>query len=963
MSGAYSFAAWLRRGISSQIAIEDQSQTTETYASVTVEMSINRGALSAEKTLHLAGPGEVTGIDPRTVLRVWPQPGAYDAGANYLPLIEFDQPDLPWRYTPAHPDSKGRLRPWICLIALKQDEYELRQPDADHPLPVVTVAKEAPLPHPKQTWAWAHVQIDGLSQVSTGDVETLLEKEPNRLLARLLCPRKLEARTHYAVFCVPTFERGRRAGLGQPVPDSLHALDEAWTQPQPPRSATLELPVYHSWEFTSGSGEDFEALVRRLEKKAITEGGMRPMDVSDPGLDLGAASTTPLGVEGAMRAPAAKSTPWDATERDAWIGDLKALVDTPTTLMTSAGAGRRLAPPLYGRWHAAHDVLGVHPASGAWSWFDELNADPRLRVAAAIGVAVVQSQQDQLVAGAWRQVEGIRELNAELRQAQAARELARRVHERHLSSEDPQVALQLTAPAHGRIVRDATTMTLPSYFAGAAGAGTAIRPGILAPQWRRIARRTGPVARRLGALTESPKASTLLERLVKGELHIAPAPPTPPGMANLSALAIQLLGDPSTAPGGGPTFQPREVPPPGPRADRDHEGRIEGLNGAPDVPPDGPDSDPGAEFRAAVVASWPTLTAPDPPPVKLAAVDLEDVSEQVLRELDPESTITALYEARMSIDPGFAWDPADKLEAVMAAPTFPNPMFEPLRELSQEWVFPGLDKVPPNTMSLLEINRRFVYAYMVGLNHEMASALLWNGYPTDLRGTYFKHFWDPASYYVPAGQTLDPKKLEDIDAITDWPTTGASSALAKAGKKSPLSADPLVLLLRGDLLARYPNLLVYATKAKLRSGGTDPQDPTDREPDDTHEEPPIFGGTLKPDVSFFAFADLTKAKVTGGASDPGWYFILQEQPSETRFNLNADVAQTFSSWEDLAWGDLGGAASVGYIDVDLNKPAKAPAQSPATWPTTTGAGSAADIAYITLQKPVRLAVHGSDMVA
>jgi hypothetical protein len=953
-SGAYAFASWLRRGISSKIAtIGDQGPTTETFASVEVGISINQGSLTAAKKLHLVGPGEVTGIDPRTVLRVWPSAGAYDAAANYLPLIEFDQPDLPWRYTPAHPDSQGRLRPWICLIALKDEEHELREPDPDHPLPVVRVSKDAPLPNPKQTWAWAHVQVDGLSTVTAADIETLIENEPARLLARLLCPRRLEARTPYTVFLVPSFERGRLAGLGQAVPESVHALDEAWTQPPPPRSAALELPVYHSWEFTSVSAEDFGALVRRLRKKAITEGGMRAMDVGDPGLDLGPASSHPLGLEGAMRAPALKSTPWDATERDAWITELKGLVDTPTTLMTAAGAGRRLAPPLYGRWHAGHDVLATHPASGAWSWFDELNADPRLRVAAALGVAVVQSRQDQLVAGAWRQVEGIRELNAELRQAQAARELARRVHERHLASPDPQVALQLTGPVHGRIIRDATTLTLPSYFARAGGPGTAIRPGVLAPQWRRIARRTGPVARRQGALTGDPRASTLLERLVKGELQIAPPPPTPSLMANLSALGIQPQGDPATAPGGGPGFQPREFPPES----------IEGWNSAPAVPPGGPDSGPGAEFRAAVAASWPALTAPEPPVVKLTAVDLEDLSTQVLRELDPESTVTQLYQARMTIDPGFAWDPADQLEPVMAAPTFPNPMFEPLRELSQDWVFPGLDKVPPNTMSLLEINRRFVYAYMVGLNHEMAGALLWNGYPTDLRGTHFKHFWDPASYYGSAGQTLDPSTLEDVDPITDWPTTGASSALAMVGKKSPLSTNPLVLLLRGDLLARYPNLLVYAAKAKLRTGATDPQDPKQREPDDAHEERPIFGGTLKPDVSFFAFADLTAAKVTGGATDPGWYFILQEQPSETRFNLNTDVAQSFSTWEDLAWGDLAGAATVAYIDLDNNKPTKAPAQSPATWATSTGAGTAADMASITLQKRVRLAVHGSDMVA
>ena len=65
--------------------------------------------------------------------------------------------------------------------------------------------------------------------------------------------------------------------------------------------------------------EDFETLVRRLQKKAITQGGMRAMDVSDPGLGLGPAASHPLGLEGAMRAPALTSTQWVGTERDAWI--------------------------------------------------------------------------------------------------------------------------------------------------------------------------------------------------------------------------------------------------------------------------------------------------------------------------------------------------------------------------------------------------------------------------------------------------------------------------------------------------------------------------------------------------------------------------------------------------------------------------------------------------------------------
>src|SRR5438046_9555751 len=106
---------------------------------------------------------------------------------------------------------------------------------------------------------------------------------------------------------------------------------------------------------------------------------------------------------------------------------------------------------------------------------------------------------------------------------------------------------------------------------------------------------------------------------------------------------------------------------------------------------------------------------------------------------------------------------------------------------------------------------------MVGLNHELSRELLWQGYPTDQRGTYFRRFWDPASYYVPPGQTLDPKLLEDIDPIAEWSTSGASSTIDKAGKKTQLPGGRLVLLLRGDLLARYPSLVLYAAPAKLKA--------------------------------------------------------------------------------------------------------------------------------------------------
>ena len=69
-------------------------------------------------------------------------------------------------------------------------------------------------------------------------------------------------------------------------------------------------------------------------------------------------------------------------------------------------------------------------------------------------------------------------------------------------------------------------------------------------------------------------------------------------------------------------------------------------------------------------------------------------------------------------------------------------MYKPLLDISAELFLPNIDQIPPNSITLLETNQRFIEAYMVGLNHEFARELLWREYPTDQRGSYFRQFWD-----------------------------------------------------------------------------------------------------------------------------------------------------------------------------------------------------------------------------
>ena len=454
LSGAYAFVPWLRRGLAASIDRPDLTEppaptelpVPRAAAQITVEL--NENSLSAAVPLTLAGPGDVAGIDPRAVIRVWPRPGVNDAESNYFPLIEFDQADLPWRYTPAKATGQDRLRPWLCLIVLREDEIAAYEPaTTSRVLPIVTVASAALLPKLDQTWAWAHVQVSGPLSISASEMSELFDTAPQRIISRLLSPRRLDPRISYTAFLVPTFERGRLAGIGEQVSDDddVDGLAPAWSDANP----KIYLPVYYQWNFQTGAAGDFEYLVQQLQPRSLPSSvGIRQMDVASPGAGLPRASTQPLALEGALKALTTVPFAWPEPDRNNFIHALRDLLNRPALLLEQPDAVRVVAPPLYGRWHAGRATLEPEQAP---PFFQELNSDPRHRVAAGLGTQVVQAQQQQLMAGAWQQFDEIRAINERLRYAQLAREAAIRIHVRHVAAADQEAVLQLTAPVHASV--------------------------------------------------------------------------------------------------------------------------------------------------------------------------------------------------------------------------------------------------------------------------------------------------------------------------------------------------------------------------------------------------------------------------------------------------------------------------------------------------------------------------------
>jgi hypothetical protein len=160
---------------------------------------------------------------------------------------------------------------------------------------------------------------------------------------------------------------------------------------------------------------------------------------------------------------------------------------------------------------------------------------------------------------------------------------------------------------------------------------------------------------------------------------------------------------------------------------------------------------------------------------------------------------------------------------------------------------------------------------------------------------------------------------------------------------------------RGDLLKRYPNTLVYAVEA------TAEDKPALKEyaPGITESRVwPIFSGSLPPDLTFLGFPKTPRELCVGGSSYKGYFIVLEERLGEPRFGFDDEPPPPSMAspnwWYNLAWESLGVAANA-YID-DAS-PAGVGTRTP-RW-----GSSAAAIANICLQRPVRVAIHASRMLS
>lgn len=362
-------------------------------------------------------------------------------------------------------------------------------------------------------------------------------------------------------------------------------------------------------------------------------------------------------------------------------------------------------------------------------------------------------------------------------------------------------------------------------------------------------------------------------------------------------------------------------------------------------------------------------------------LDLVTVATNIVAETRPQLTVPRWTLSGITIPARILGQLGENFLEAMAYPEFDIPMYEPFVKAGTDLFVPNLHLVEPDSVTLLETNQRFIEAYMVGLNHEFARELLWREYPTDQRGSYFRQFWDVRKKIA---ESADPEtareELKDIPPLDKW---SQSSNLGdhdnrEAGREVE---EELVLVIRGELLKKYPNTIITAQKAAWQT--TDGEiDKTLERVFDTSEAPmkPLYEARVAPDIYFFGF-DLTAVEARGDDTvddKPGYFFRIEEVPGDGRFGF--DIAREpgtdINVWNDVAWADIVPALADGVHIKVVDIPSLTltnPTGDPLLQEKVEQYGydahvsldsdvSSAELAYIALQTPVIMGVHASELL-
>lgn len=975
----------MRKGLASQISVTDDLGAGTAKVGTRPEIKLGLKFLAGSQTvdqlksLHLIGPGDIVGIHSAQIVRTEPRQGVNGFEPNFFPFVEFYDEDFPWRHTPATPaiepqsGEKLLLRPWLTLLVLRQDEFLETARRAL--LSSIFVTNTEALPPPRELHLWAHAHSN-LNLGSLSDYPAFLDglsrsrQDPDGLYSRILCPRRLEANLLYYAFLVPTFECGRLAGLDLPT-GNIDALTPAWTDDG--AEATIEFPVYYRWMFRTGDVEGFEELARKLKPQQLDpKVGTRELDCSTPGFRLadGSGEVPPPNplmplLEGALR-HLDQNTPMLTPPLQPFtkaLSDLANLGISSFNLPLNEVNDQALDPvvsiPFYGVWHTQRVPANGPPEPlpqlnpSQTGWLHELNRDPRWRAVAGMGAEVVRRHQEDFMDRAWDQLADLEAVNRKQRLTRFAIEINRPLFNKtvgNLSATSNFAAVIAFAwPTTSRVGTGANLSSGSTVLAQIRA--SQIPAAVCAAPLQRLLRSGGALDRKMGANTS--KNFQFSSFFGKINATLKPLNPAPVIAVQAILPSFSSIGLTNTWVVNNKWWISNLNP----------EYKLY-LNGNISFGPRGLGSSVSElEIKRAIQNLNQRFKATDP--VETRSALAPDVGSKLAAALSPEQAHFRRFQATVKLQANTIPASAklgEDLNQVLVAPDFPEATYRYLVERDPELMLPNLSLIPDNSFAVMRINPRFIQSYLVGFNHEMAAELLWREFPTDRRGTYFRQFWEVREQ-PDAG--LNAQK--DIKPIHRWEMEKPLDQW-NSDRLVYTKNDSLVVVMRSDLLKKFPNAIVYAQKAIKN-------DLLHKNPPAVQIQLPAFGAELG-DIRLLGF-NLTASQATGKDRTPGfpgndtlgWYFVIAEAPGDPRFGMdllfNLQAGQPLT-WDALAWDriDVAPGAFVRAGQAP-RKPDGTPwlqAQEPDINGNEVWTRSSADMAGILLQKPVMIAIHAKELI-
>jgi hypothetical protein len=733
--------------------------------------------------------------------------------------------------------------------------------------------------------------------------------------------------------------------------------------------------------------------------------------------------TTPeiIKLEGALKSPKAISTVYPQ-EGDEFQIELEKIANLPVTVIgTDEDTGDPvISVPLYGCNHAKKSLdTEVLLDIAKNTWYHDLNKDPRTRVAAGFGTLAIQKNQETYMRKAWSQIQTIIDANKRIKATVFHMNVALKFSQKVFTQLSSNVLIAMSRPVLGRIMGSPTTLyqqIKESRLPAAVFSGTFRK--LAAPNRRFSKKYSGEkkfdyqftvASLNNGALSAEPPKQTPggLFTLQKAAEKIAPlqfpewitklienrkliaiillvvfiafaiitglyfvfaplAIATVTGYFYLNKLAVdkrvaEEVADPQKEFESLPNIpaQPQFTL----KLDKDVTTLPPTITGA------NTDSLEAGNYRRALVDMTKRMAIKEPEG-EIPILSLSNTYEKIKEGINPHKTYAKRLTALVKLD-HIKPDKPETILPAMAYPDMEDPMYKKLTDISDEAFLPNLQFIKNNTISLLITNPKFIESYMVGLNHEMGRELLWREYPTDQRGSYFRQFWDVSGMISPSNPAglLSPQEkaqFKDITPIHTWDEQTEPLGTHNNRQTETEDEAQLVLTIRGDLLKKYPNTLVFAQKAKAASPNDENADEGTQIKLNLSEEEfreqvkfPLYRAEVIPDIKFFGF-DLTVDRARGtspglDADNLGWYFVIMQAPGAPTFGMDITFNQGDDelTWDDLSWENFN--EEVKFIKKDV-LPTIAPTDH-VTWATDS-----ASMAYILFQKPNMIAVHARKML-